>query len=366
MTAPSAQYRVAASREGESVMLSSRPISLIPLIAAGVLLGGQNGAAGASSAGTACDTSKDAYSMTSSERSACGIETFPLIRVDQLKDGGKSYRYEIDGAEVWMNVPPPEFNAASATEDELETYGIPSAPSGVKASDWSARMAKSSFVLPPDYLVTVPFRGAEQHSENWAGFEALDDTFTTASVTYTEPIPQGCAGGSVAIWAGLGGRQGGNGELGQNGTAIGVPGLYTHEAWWAILPHSPVALPFGGNGGYQFYASTSFALATNRWTFYWYNYKTGLSTSAGTTNPRHDLSSAEAILERVSINGVPTDLKNFGQIGMAGDANLRQIGTFAHTRVQMYNNDTTLLSYTSPLFADNKSFSETWYACTGP
>ncbi len=64
------------------------------------------------------------------------------------------------------------------------------------------------------------------------------------------------------------------------------------------------------------------------------------------------------------INGVVTDLKNFGQFGMAVDANLQPIGNVAHTKEQMWNEDTdTQLSFTNALFADKKSFSETWEAC---
>ena len=204
-------------------------------------------------------------------RSACGIETFPLIRVDELKDGGKSFQYDFDGTEVWMNVPPPDFDAARATPNELDTYGIPAAPSGIEAADWTTTMFKSTFVLPPDFLVRVPVQAVEERSNNWAGFVATGDTFTNASVTYTEPIAQGCAGATFAIWAGLGGYNG-SPNLAQNGTIYGaIPYFYAHEAWWEILPSSAVAMNFSASPGYQFYSSTQFNTTTNRWSFYWYN-----------------------------------------------------------------------------------------------
>lgn len=65
----------------------------------------------------------------------------PTVDVQSLPDGGTAYVYDTNGdgvGDAWVNVPPSNFDAATASEADLERYGIPPRPTDPDAlAEWS-------------------------------------------------------------------------------------------------------------------------------------------------------------------------------------------------------------------------------------
>lgn len=307
----------------------------------------------------ACLSERDPYVLTAQQRAACGYETFPLLGIERLPDGGLSYKYEIDDNPVWINVPPSGFKLAGASVETMDNYGIPTG----RDQAWTDEHANMQFEAPPDFLVRIPWlRMSEFATHNWAGFAATGGGFTNAWNAYYEPVTQpGCSNSAVGMWAGLGGTT--NGFLGQNGTQKGDPGMNADQAWYEILPAAPVVQSFYASPGYKFEVSTTYGPSSHTYTFFFYNAHTDTARTVSHVDTNYSGSSAEAIIERPLLNGTFMSLKQFGPVSMQGLANNAVIGSFSHDKYQMYSvDDVTLLSFTSGL-TSNQYFSETWYAC---
>src|SRR5437016_1831107 len=75
-----------------------------------------------------CPSSLDLYTASPRLLAACGVKSFPLREVRTLPDGGKEYSYLLDGVPVTQRLPPPSFDARTASAAELARYGIPPEP----------------------------------------------------------------------------------------------------------------------------------------------------------------------------------------------------------------------------------------------
>ena len=319
---------------------------------------------------TSCPKSIDGYSMTADQRAACGIQTYPLLSTIPLADGGTSYQYSAVGMPLWINVPPPGFDASKASAPAKEEYGIPDPPEGYAAT-WPTLIANMLFVRPPNMLLSVPIRASEVRDPHWAGFVATGGGYNNAFNIYTEPTSHsGCPNGMLTIWAGLGGYNQSDDNLDQNGTLMDVPGYSLHHGFLEVIGHnydsSMIAVPFSASPGHTVYTETVYS-GNNNLSFWWYDSYTGWTLTTHATSTRHSQQTAEAILERpwVKANADFSDLDTFGQIGLDGLANGVSIGDFSHDKVQMYSDNLQReLAFTSALSADKEHFSETWDACS--
>ena len=79
-----------------------------------------------------------------------------------LPGGETEYDYHIGaGQQDKVRHPPKSFHPATATSEQLKTYGIPEAPPASNTAahnQWRNVLAKMHFVSPPSYLVEVPTR----------------------------------------------------------------------------------------------------------------------------------------------------------------------------------------------------------------
>ena len=312
---------------------------------------------------TRCDTSFDSYAVDASALSACGIGTSPLLGTARLPDGGVSYRYRVNGTDVKADVPPAGFNAATADASTRARYGIPGRPVGASpetVAAWTRMVSRLHFVTPARALHTIPLRfSTSVNFLNWSGFAAVGSGFTQAGAAYVEPTPGGCSGGSIGIWAGLGGIS--SSQLAQNGTAQNAPGLGLDQAWYEILPSLPVAINFHASQGWLFEVMTS--RFSGSFLFFFYNQKTDDATTYSVTTSAYSGSSAEAIVERPKIGGGYTALENFGAMSVRGTANLNPIGNFTLDRITMVNSSGVVLAKPGALAADHETFTDTWKAC---
>lgn len=321
--------------------------------------------------GVNCATPYDTYAVTALVLQACGVKSFPLEKVDVLDDGGLSYQYTISGISVWMNVPPKDFDATTASFDELQVYGIPPAPASddIEASlEWEDMASHLSFVTPPAELHTIPVSATttDQTSANWSGYVDHDvaGSFKQAFGGWTEPAAgsSSCSSNSALFWAGLGGWN--SQFLAQNGTGLNTPGLGQHQAWWEILPAigSIVAVNFYASQGFTFEASTSQSIGYN-FKFFWYNAHTDTSMTLNTSHVGYDGSTAELIAERPIVNGSLTNLTNFGSLSMRLTANNVPLGNYNNWRVTMKNAGGTSMAVPGTLQADGESFTDVWKRC---
>jgi hypothetical protein len=104
----------------------------------------------------------DPYKTNLATLKACGIKVLPRSSQRGLPGGETEYDYHIGaGQQDKVRVPPKAFQPATATSEQLKTYGIPEAPPASNTAarnQWRNVLAKMHFVSPPAYLVAVPTR----------------------------------------------------------------------------------------------------------------------------------------------------------------------------------------------------------------
>lgn len=188
----------------------------------------------AASPAAICATSFDPYTASDATLAVCGVASYPLVATQRLADGGTSYRYNVAGDEAWINIPPVDFDPATADAAGLELYGIPTDPGQADAaahSAWQSMVASMKFPTAPVALHAVPsVRFADLASFNWGGQIGKKGGYTSAYAEYTEPaFNTTCPGSMAGYWVGLGGSSVGA-YLAQNGTSQGVPGLGSDQA----------------------------------------------------------------------------------------------------------------------------------------
>jgi peptidase A4-like protein len=139
------------------------------------------------------------------------------------------------------------------------------------------------------FLTAVPAQTQTQSdtetSGNWAGYvaQSTSHTFTQAEIWYDEPasLASRCSSTAKSTWAGLGGWVSGDVPLAQNGTAIGVPGISAHQAWWEFWPYNDmVPIGFSATQGDKFTAEVNYE-GSDAYNFWFYNYANGTSYSLG-------------------------------------------------------------------------------------
>jgi hypothetical protein len=95
---------------------------------------------------------------------------------------------------------------------------------------------------PP--LVVTDMLGNQSESQNWAGYAAIEGSYTSVSATWTVPdIGLASPAGIDAAWVGIGGVR--SRDLIQAGTQRTVlgNGATQEEAWLEMLPRGPETVP---------------------------------------------------------------------------------------------------------------------------
>lgn len=265
-----------------------------------------------------CNSSFNPYSFTPEQLSTCGITTFPQASTNGLAAGGSAVNYTVNGALVQILIPPAGFDPSTASAAQLDQYGFPPQPKDPAAvAQWQAMMSTWAGSAPaPPFLAETTATSDTQFSRNWSGYKVTGPSgqFTQASADYNEPTfgSSRCTTNEESTWAGIGGN-GSTDPLGQAGTAHNVAGLANHQAWWEVVPGvAMTAINLTTAAGHHFFASTR--RITGGYQFFVEDVTTNSSQVLNVMINNYSGDSAEAIAERPTLNGQPTNLSNFGTL----------------------------------------------------
>jgi hypothetical protein len=332
-----------------------------------------------------CPSTLDLSTASPRSLDACGVKSFPLRAVTGLPDGGKEYSYLLDGVPVTQRLPPPGFDARTASAAELARYGIPPEPpasAGAARAKWQSMASNIHFVTPPREMFQVPVKASPPVSPhrpipapspagitanlttlNWSGDAIAQSghSFTAAADEFIQPAANStaCASNSVVFWSGIGGVNTGN--LAQDGTALNLqPLLGQGQAWWEILPASITPVNLSATIGKSFRANTSF-LGNGTWDFFLENVFTGASADIHASGP-YDGSTLEFITERPDVNNSLTNLTNFGTTQwQSASADAKPLKDWSQTETDMVSNNGSHFLATGG--TGSGGFVDTWDAC---
>lgn len=359
----------------------SRLIGSMVIGSAGLLAANSSSTATAASCGSLSDPY--AYGITALQ--SCGLHVHPLAKTVKLPGGGTGYVYNVDGGVITYRVPPTSFDPLTASDAELAYYGFPARPTDTDSLAGWERVLHTPRGAAPPFLVQGPNpisrtraggvsalsyscpSGADCEP-NWSGYVASGTSFTLIKGSYTEETPtssQPCSNNGITQWVGLGGFNTIN-ILAQDGT-FNDPYQSTvppHGAFSEVLPAGPVYMHFFAYVGDQIAASVQrystgfeFIVADNT---------SGFSYGYFETTSSYDGSSAEAILERPSLN--PTTLLNLTQFQSPAFfysilPNGNSLNTYSHQQIIMTNNANTYrLAHPGSIFSSNE-FYDYYDAC---
>jgi hypothetical protein len=198
-------------------------------------------------------------------------------------------------------------------------------------------------------------------STNWAGYAAINTTFTSVSSSWKQPTAS-CSGSQTSyssFWVGLDGYASNSVE--QTGTdADCSAGTPTYYAWYEMYPKFPVNLspttyPVAPGdtitASVTFSGKNSFVLAISDTTKHWTFTTTQKSNRAART-------SAEVIAEAPSSSGGVLPLTNFGAVSFTNaTANGQLLSTFSPDKIDMVSGTTTKATTSN---ISGGSFSVTW------
>lgn len=188
------------------------------------------------------------------------FESIVYDDVEELPDGGKIYVYKVDGVTHRFPLPPEDFDPITATDEQLETYGIPPRPDINDKDDylsWVEIVDGVDFV-PMTELKVMRGDNSEASSNNtryetagysavssrtsqsWSGYvsslsSSSSEFYNQVQVDYVEPTVKSSSGVSGnGVWIGLGGTNGST-SLVQAGTAVELFDPNKHYAWFECL-----------------------------------------------------------------------------------------------------------------------------------
>jgi hypothetical protein len=198
-------------------------------------------------------------------------------------------------------------------------------------------------------------------SSNWAGYAAIDTTFTSVSASWRQPTAT-CTGSQTysSFWVGIDGYSSNSVEQTGTDADCSASGTPTYYAWYEMYPKFPVNLSPAKypvvpgdtiTASVTFSGKNSFVLTisdtTKHWTF-----------STTQKSGRAARSSAEVIAEAPSSSSGVLPLTDFGTVGFANaTANGQALSTFNPDKIDMVSGTTTKAT-TSTL--SGGSFSVTW------
>lgn len=326
-----------------------------------------------------CSSSFDPYAYTPSALSSCGIKTFPRTSVTQLSDGGSSYNYQEPGGIVAQGlVPPYGFDPTTATNAQLRANGFPPRPAATAAlAKWERLVTTGHAASQPSFLAALPNTQADiVYSAPWSGYVVTGSfhQFYDAEMEYNEPRfgNSVCPTNEEVTWAGIGGWY--NDGLEQAGTAHNVSGMSNHQGWYEVWPLQNI-------NPLNFYASygddvDALAYENSPTQFFFalsdYTNNTYKSLTVNVPSGYWSGTAGEGIAERPRVNGVLTDLSNFGTLNVIDSwANDFSIDTYppapsgSRHGAYMTNNGTSsgrLMAYPGPI-GSYGAFSDTQTSC---
>jgi Peptidase A4 family len=197
-------------------------------------------------------------------------------------------------------------------------------------------------------------------STNWAGYAAINATFTSVSSSWTQPTAS-CTSQTTysSFWVGLDGYNSNSVEqTGSDADCSG--GRASYYAWYEMYPKFPVNLStstYPVRPGDQMRASVNFS-GRNAFNLTISNNTRGWTFST-TQKAKAQRSSAEVIAEAPSSSGGVLPLTNFGTANFgASNANGRSLASFNHDKIDMVSGGTVKAQ--TGAIASNGSFSVTW------
>lgn len=239
-------------------------------------------------------------------------------------DGGTDTFFDVEGDGTLTKVPtpPPSFDPITASDDDLESYGLPPRPSNRDAAAvWSADM--ENWKRNPDPgLCATDYRAVQ--SGNWAGYfaDGSAGSYHAVQGDYRQPssLSTTCANSTLASWTGLGGYD--SEKLIQAGTAY-LLGSTTAVAWYEYLGPNGQGIPLTVMAGVtispgdRIHTYEVIQTSTGQTTFYVANLTNGTSKSVIKTlsvSTYYDGSTAEFIDERLTYSGSLTALRRFSDV----------------------------------------------------
>ncbi len=337
--------------------------------------------------------SVEPYTASAGTRAACGLRALQRVATVSMPYGGKEYRYVTpSGRTIALTVPPASFDAAMASPQELETFGVPPEPAHDSAEypKWKSMIEQGiHFVAAPASLVqatpslragsplapsglaaaaaigSAPTGNSTGNSNNWAGYFNWGGhgsfTHTTAYVLEPHNYHNSCGESDASsTWGGIGGTPY-NPNLAQDGTDQGTPGLGENAAWFEVLPEpeEPSVPPIHATPGSWFEADTQYK-GKGEFSFYLYNFKTH-EAARGIADGGFEGNVADFILERKS----PYNLTNVGTVSFQGFTNGKAFGQDSTQRIVMRNNQTHETNATPSGISSKYAFTVKYEHCPG-
>lgn len=361
------------------------------------------------SASAACPVGVSPYSLSRTALSSCGDHLLPRKSTTSLPGGGYQANYvESDGKETSVTVPPPTFNAATASPAERQLYGIPREPpaSSPEYPKWKQMVDGPIHFSPaPEDLVEVPpvtRRSTEPSStaspssapatqapdsastgfdSRWSGYMdwngggcsgICSPTYTESTGYFIEPASNNTTSGCTEVasytWAGIGGWHSNESTLAQDGTGQQAPNLAADEAFYEVIhPHEgaggTIATKFHATPGKYFTADTEYT-GSNHYSFYMYNYATRTAFHGGASGALWG-KTTEFIVERPREH----NLYNFKSVTFQGFTNNKPLRQFPDERIDMESGDFVkeqgfLYAATPTNVVNNDEFSDVFHICT--
>lgn len=130
-------------------------------------------------AGGVCPQGVNPYSASTATLNACGISSYARASVVRLPDGGTQVNYATRNVPMSELIPPPGFDAATASSAQLALYGIPPEPavtSPTARALWLRMVSNVHWMPPPSVLHNIPGETMGQigtkYNNEWSGYVA--------------------------------------------------------------------------------------------------------------------------------------------------------------------------------------------------
>lgn len=284
--------------------------------------------------------------------STTSVNQIPCSEIINLSDGGKIYKFIVNGFERLFPVPPDDFDPLTASTEALYTYGFPAKPTdSEELAEWTALMLNYSETPVPSLSFANKAPSAVQHLDsasvarssteayanaNWCGYAATGTSTEFVSVQGDFRVPSSLTPGyypyGLSTWVGIGGAN--SGKLVQAGIASFTTTSY--YAWYEfmgedIIHPAETITSLSINPGDNLHIYVSYETANNRWQYYIANNTTGQSHAAYISAPSadyYDGSTVEWIVERPLMYNTNVSESYFPQ--------LPNFGTITFTNCQAY------------------------------
>lgn len=305
--------------------------------------------------------------------------------------GGSILRYTLgDGSSVWLPHPPAGFDVMTASNSELETYGIPARPAGgVAEEEWIEEFQGQTFENKgnlcglaesgSDAVEAVPPGGGAKLNNRYSGYLAFDQEnhkrFTGIKgqfqVPTAHPNPK-CSISAASSWVGMGlAKQG----FMQAGSIIGNAGNVHPfiQVWKPDGSHHNIRAPVKLESEEKLRIRLTYSLAQEKISVVFDNRNTGKIQPVmhHLSSVFYDGSSIQWFEER-PIRFANENLKNFGSIPWSHARGLESAGGGTWKKLQLLpwtpyvlrvNN--TILAEPTGIGADGEGFTDNFKACTG-